>query len=121
MDLATFITQATPHSGSLEVTPRLIRYLITEGMLLSPVNGRKNADYPDENLDRFKQYVRLRAEGWSLGAIRRLFSSHITRVNITPGITLEITDPPDPPPLNVPHVLDTLRNILETHTTQWKG
>jgi DNA-binding transcriptional MerR regulator len=75
------------------VKPRLVRFLITEGIIDPPRGGRANADYGEDHVEGIRRYLRLRDWGFSLTMVRdiaRGVCEDVIPVEVIPGVTLQI-------------------------------
>lgn len=73
------------------VTPRQIRYLISEGFVPPPTGGRAHAAYSYVHVAEIRRYHRLRSLGFPPAAIRLLLNAKEgIPVPIVPGLTLVV-------------------------------
>lgn len=73
------------------VTPRQIRYLISEGFVPPPSGGRTYATYSDLHVTAIRRYQRLRSLGFPPAAIHLLLDAREgIPVPIANGLTLVI-------------------------------
>lgn len=77
---------------------RRIRYLVQEGILPPPDNGRRNADYGDRHLAAWTRYQTLSQRGYSLPQIRAMFEQERTAgpIGMMPA---DLPSPPGAPGL----------------------
>jgi DNA-binding transcriptional MerR regulator len=80
-------------AGGASVTPRFVRFLISEGVIGPPSGGRAHASYDAEHLRGIVHYVRLRDLGFSLTQIREILKAErgeTVPVELVPGVVLHI-------------------------------
>ncbi|MBV9251466.1 MAG: MerR family transcriptional regulator [Acetobacteraceae bacterium] len=80
-------------AGCPEVTPRFVRFLISEGIINPPSGGRAHADYGEAHLRGILTYLRLRGLGFSLTQVREIFrsgSGETVPIEIAPGLSLHV-------------------------------
>jgi len=81
-------------SEAVPATPRLVRYLVEQGVLLPPEGGRRHAEYPEENVARLATYRAVRAFGGSASAAAQILAGGGLARSVAPGFVLVACPPP---------------------------
>ncbi len=87
------LTELIEAAGGGQVTPRFVRFLITEGVIPAPTGGRAHACYGDAHLWGLKEYIRLRELGFSLTQVKEVFKAgrgETLPVDLAPGLSLHV-------------------------------
>ena len=76
------------------VTPRTLRFYLTEGLLPAPLGRGRGKHYDDAHLTRLRDLQHCQAKGLELSAIKRLFDSHyateaLNRGEYPPAVDLD--------------------------------
>lgn len=101
-------------AASTGVSPRQIRFLISEGFVPPPRGGRSNADYGDDHEAAICWYMALKAKGLPPAAIRILLENDIQAAfPVMPGISLHIDPKLLGGPIDQDLVLRRIRSVLE--------
>lgn len=93
------IVGAFEGEGETRVTPRFVRFLISNRLMSSPGGSRTRPEYGDAHLAQIRRYLALRDRGLSVADIQRLATAEAddaVELRIAPGVALLI----------VPHLLD---------------
>lgn len=90
MTLAALITRLEEEYG-LRITPRQVRFLISNKLCPPPGGGRKFAEYGEEHLAALREYRKLRDLGFPPAAVRRLRQAKAgAPLPISDGVTLVV-------------------------------
>lgn len=90
MTLTELITRLE-EEFDLRITPRQVRFLISNELCPRSGGGRKFAEYGEEHLRAIREYLRLKEMGFPPAAIRRLRQAKAgTPLPIADGITLVV-------------------------------
>ena len=112
MNLAELIQAAA--GQETDITPRLVRFLITEGVLLAPTGGRKHASYPTENVERLRLYQQMRRFNQPIGLIRQAVQTGTCALEIAPGLLLLADPSASPDRIDPDRAADAARRLVET-------
>jgi DNA-binding transcriptional MerR regulator len=95
------------------ITPRQVRYLITEGLMPPPSGGRATAEYGEEHVAAIRRYQRLRALGLLPSAIKVLVEG-ITSIpiDVMPGIILHVDPEILKRPVNTREIAERVASLL---------
>ena len=78
--------------NTVGVTPRQVRYMISEGFVPPPTGGRAYAVYDGDHLDAIQRYVRLRELGFTPASIKVLLQAKKgVPFPVEDGITLVVS------------------------------
>ncbi len=92
-DLALKLTELIAAGGGGQVTPRFVRFLISEGVIPPPTGGRAHADYGEAHLRGIVSYLRLRRLGFSLAQSKEIILTGreaTLPVRLAPGLALHV-------------------------------
>jgi DNA-binding transcriptional MerR regulator len=108
-------------AGHDKVTPRFVRFLISEGIIDPPSGGRAHASYDEAHLRGILNYVRLRDRGFSLTQVKEIVRSErgeTVPIEVAPGLSLHLDlarlDRSLSPADAVARISQILSEILET-------
>jgi DNA-binding transcriptional MerR regulator len=95
------------------ITPRQVRYLITEGFVPPPSGGRATAEYGEEHVAAVRRYQRLRALGFLPSAIKVLVEGGASiPLDVMPGITLHVAPEILKPPVDTREIAERVASLL---------
>ena len=93
MRLPELVARANQDPANGEVTPRLVRFLISSGVIPGPTGGRARAEYSEAHLRGIQRYFKLRRGGLSVEAIARIAAGRgegDVAFALAPGVTLTV-------------------------------
>jgi DNA-binding transcriptional MerR regulator len=112
---------AVDEDGLSGVNPRLVRFLIAEGIVDPPAGSRARADYGGRQAGQIRRYLKLREGGLYLSAIRDISRAldnpngegAIPPVILVPGIVVSVDPGQIPSDTNPAEIGKRLARYLE--------
>ena len=105
------------HGPGQDISPRLLRYLIAEGVI-DPPHGPDHAPvYSNRHVAQFCSYFSLKEQGWQ-SAVESIYPFKLDRVKVEDGSMLYLASAPTSKPLQLTKVFMVARNIRNKAVVQ---